>query len=257
MIAVLLIEACTSSFVYKRFAIDYVLDSEKGKIVLDNSYDFYVRAVTSKEQVVAGSDAKQRLLGLMEAGNLKGRFDIDTGRIIEIEYLWISRCQHTVLYVSTVADRFQNRYSDKSFLGLDKPNVADFRILLIGKVDTDKVVFYGRDGAHTDTWTIREKASEIRLQMIEQKRFGELEEVFLLDDAVHNPLVFKKLNSWKVMFLDKDDKIVNHAVPLADNNLHYASAGNRFGLMFDFTNCKVAFPESYIIYTAERKSLKN
>jgi hypothetical protein len=253
IIAILFTEACTSSFVYKRFKSEYVLPSEKGKIVLDSTYSFYVRSVTSSEQDVAGSGAKQRVLSLSETGSLKGGFNTSSEKIIEIEYLWISRFQHTVLYVSTVADRFQNRYSDSSFLGLDKPNVADFRILLIGKVDTDRVVFYGRDGKHTDTWTIRDNGSEIVLQVIEQKSYGELEEAFLVDDAVHNPVVFKKLGNWKLMFLDKEDKVLKHAVPLADNNVHYASAGNRIGLMFDFTDCKVAFPERHVIYTPERK----
>jgi hypothetical protein len=250
-------ESCTTSFIYKRVEVDYVLACEKGQIVLDNSYDLYVRAVTSEEQFVAASGRKQRVLGLLKAGNAKGGIDTNSGKIIEIEYLWISQTQNTVVYVSTVADRFQNRYSESSFLGLDKPNVADFRIFLIGKKDGDKVVFYGRDGKHTDIWTISENPREVVLQTIEQKRFGELDEVFSLKNALHNPMSLKKQDSWKVMFLDKEDKIVSHAVPLADNILHYAAVGNRFGLMLDFTNCKVVFPESHIIYTPERNIPEN
>jgi hypothetical protein len=247
------VESCTTNFIYKQFGSDYVLPEERGEIILDRSYKFYVRAVLSEEQEVAGTDHKQRVLGLLKAGNGKDGDETKGGKVIEIEYLWISETQHTVVYISTIADQFQNRYSHPSFLGLDKPNAADFRIFFIGKIDADRLVFYGRDGKHTDNWTISENPNEVVLRTIKQKRFGESEETFVLDEALHSQMLFKKWDRWQLMFLGKKDKIVSHAVPLVNNTLHYAVGGKRYGLMLDFTDCKVVFPESHIIYTPERK----
>jgi len=252
----LLISSC-SSFIYKKFGAAYTLPGEKGQIVLDGTYDLYVRAVTSEDRPIAGSGRQQRILGLVKDGTARGGAGMSGKKIIEIEYLWVSHTRlgnTTVLYISTVADRYQDRYSSLSFLGLDKPNAADFRIFLIGRIcpeHPDQIKFYDRDGKHTDTWTIRETVAEIGLKMIEQKRFTQVEQVFVLDDALYNPLAFKKQNNWQLMFLGKNDTDTRHALPMSGNLLHYAATGNKIALLLDFKNYTVGFPESHVIYAPE------
>lgn len=178
-------------------------------------------------------------------------------KVIEIEYLFISADCQDILYVSTVADRYQNRYSnDSTFLGLDHPNVADFRVFLFGRrnpSNQDQYIFYDRDGKHMDTWTMAtDPSGNLDLALIEQKRLDALEEIYLLNDALAHTLNFVKQPNYKVMFLEKKAKNKSQAEPLLTPNIQIVQHGKNYTLLFSFQDHNITFKDKQLIYTPAR-----
>jgi hypothetical protein len=173
-------------------------------------------------------------------------------KVIEIEYLFFSKNRDRVLYISTVADRYKDRYSDPArFLGVDNPNVADFRLFLFGErnpANRSQYIFYYRDKKHMDTWTTAIDAGNLELTMIEKKRLDALEDVFLLRDALANPMNFEKQSHFRIWYLAKDEKDKSKAEPLLTPFVQVIENEGEYKLLFPFAHHQITFPYSQVIY---------
>lgn len=219
-------------------------------IPLDETYVLYVRAVTSETRTVAPNKT-EKVLSIHQGGAAKGGRNTQ-GKIIEIEYLFVSPTLGRVIYISTVADRYENRYSSSSFLGLDNPNAADFRVFLIGRIsphDPDHFTFYFKDGKHTDNWTITRHSQAISLRRIEQMHFASFEDVFEIHDALAHPVTFTKMDRWAICYLPKDDTNPAHQQPLTDLNIYYDQPGrSSYHLWLNFPGTRLDWKDKYIAY---------
>lgn len=240
-----------SKTVYTIHPATFRLTGQTGYITLDGSFSLYVRAIQTGNKVVPGAH-KQRELSLFKRGVTKGGTAPNAPKVIEIEYLFLSPT--IVVYISTVADRYETRYSSKKFMGIETPNAADFRVFLIGRVDKtdpDKYIFYDKKGKQTDTWTIQRQRDLINLLLIEQKHFDQFEQAFILKDALYNELSFIKQPAWEIKYLDTSTNIQEK---MTGSVIYYNTGGTHCSLLFPFTMHCLTFPDNHIIYSPERKA---
>ncbi|SHL92366.1 hypothetical protein [Mucilaginibacter sp. OK098] len=251
-----------SQFAYKTLPTPASVPTNWKPIRLDSSYDFYYRAITSEDKPIEGTDKVQKVLGLHDDKTSMNPGVVGTGaqnkKIIEIEYLWISQTEKTVVYISTVADRYQNRYSDLSrFAGLDHPNGADFRVFLIGSVDDsdpNQFIFYADDGIHTDNWTVDKSGDQLTLLRVAEKRYASYENVYEINDALYNGMTFHKQNDWHIIFMEKDAQNKANQESINNNTFYYVQDGTKFQLFIPFTTNTLFFKDKYVIYRADRKA---
>ena len=256
---VLAVSGC-SQFAYKSQPANAVIPNTAVPITLDGSYDLYCRAIVSRDSNVVGTNKQLKVLELYKqsAGTNPGIMGSDNKKIIEIEYLWISARDKIVIYISTVADRYQNRYSNTNlFAGLDHPNGGDFRVFLIGKIEdsaADKFIFYFKDGQHTDNWEIGRNDDELTLLRLAEKRYASYDENFEMNDAIANGVKFKRQPDWQIIFLDK--KAQNNASldPMKGYSFYYLQHGKKFCIYFPFTTTTLLFKDKYVIYRPDRKA---
>jgi len=237
--------------VYSIKPANYQLPGTTEKLKLDGSFELYVRAVQTGNITVTGNH-KQRELSLFKKGVTKGGTPVNAPKIIEIEYLFLS--SNTAVYISTVADRYETRYSSTKFMGIETPNAADFRVFLIGradKTDPDKYIFYDKKGKQTDTWTVQKNGVNVRLLLIEQKHFNQYEDSFILSDALYNELIFTRQDNWEIKYLDT---VHNTQEKMKESVIYYNTGGKTYTLLLPFTDHCLTFPNDHIIYSPERKA---
>jgi hypothetical protein len=240
-----------SQFAYHILSSPYVLPGGSKAIAIDNSFEFYYRAVKSTDEAMPSTGQTEKVLALHEGGNAKGGVSAGSGKIVEIEYLWVSWKLNRVIYISTVADRYQDRYSSASFLGLDRPNAADFRVFLIGSVDPENpehFTFYFKNGKQTDSWTLAKRGGLLTLLRVEQKHFASYEAVYQIDDALAHPVRFNKMDNWAVRFLDRRDTNILDQQEMAGNVFYYTAGNGNSQLYIPFSKDLLYWKNKYIIY---------
>jgi hypothetical protein len=240
----------------------YTLPDQAGSILLDSRTRLYTRTVytidrmhfaygpgikvdTAKAAKPQAATNLRLLTPVLQAGST----------LVEVEYLFISGDGKTALYISTVADRFKKRYTGSSFLGLTRPNADDFRVFLIGKIDPadhDRITFYSPDEQHTDTWYLRHEKDTLVLRQVEQKRFSNFEEVFLIDEALYSKVVFVPQPSWEINYLPKNAKAGAKPEAWSGNRISVGKSGKKFRLLFTFPGEMLVFPSRFVIYSPER-----
>ena len=135
----------------------YVLPHPAGEVTIDTSYDLFVRTVSIEEtHPRPAKKAGIRTLKVNQAA-LKSTAGTDR-KLIEIEYLFLSYSQgYGHLYFDRGRPLAKNATPAPDFPGIMQPNVADFRVFLVGTVDPgnlEKFTFYYPDHQHTDTWRL-------------------------------------------------------------------------------------------------------
>jgi hypothetical protein len=251
-----------SQFAYETMVTPNSVPSNWQPIKLDNSYDFYYRAITAEDEPIGGTGKVQKVLGIHNDNTAMNPGIVGSGtqnkKIIEIEYLWVSRTEKTVVYVSTVADRYQNRYSDLSrFAGLDHPNGADFRVFLIGKVDDsdpNQFKFYTGDGMHTDNWSVDKNNGQLTVLRIAEKRNKSFENVYEINDALAHGMAFQKQTDWHIIFMEKNAQDMSAQQNINDNTFYYVQKGKKFQLFIPFATNTLFFKDKYVIYRPDRKA---
>ena len=125
--------ACSHSFYYFKGPDDPPPASYHA-LVLDSSYALYVRKVNR-----VGGEGERDL----ETKQRSVRSE--TQPLIEVEYLLVSDSLRNVIYISTLADKFQ-KYYQKNYLGDGYVNMWDFETILFGKMqDSHTFVFASKD----------------------------------------------------------------------------------------------------------------
>jgi len=211
-------------------------------IPLDNTYSLYYRAVDVIEVDMSGHLEKR----LVPHGSQN-----KAAKLVEIEYQFVPADGGKVIYISTVADRFENRYSSNTFLGFDHPNAADFRVFLIGDVTTSHphtFIFHFKNGKQSDNWTIERNNNQLRLIRIEQLRGNEFEDVFEIKDALAHHADFTRLSNWTLCYLPKEETNPTLVQPFTGAGITYTKDRKRYSLQMQFSNTQVYWKNKYVIY---------
>lgn len=233
---------CTKA-IYTIEGPGYELPGAIGAVPFDDThYDLFVRTVSVQEE------ASIRTLKV-NAGT--------AGKLIEIEYLFISKTGHNVIYISTVADRYKSRYSGTDFPGIRQPNVADLRVFLVGTFDqrnVEKFTFYYPDGEHTDTWWLHKQdgTGDRLLRSIEQKRFTEYIASFPLEDGLGSKLIFKKQSGgWQLIFREAGN--THPPETITAPVIQFGKPGKKsYTVAFKVNDRVITFPKRFMIYSPEK-----
>lgn len=160
----------------------------------NNKYDYYIR------EFYTAADAS--------GYKIKSKQDIqvtDHAKLIEVEYLFISKDDRNhVIYMTTVPDRRQNRYSDH-YLGNDSVNMFDVRMLHFGRLmGNRKDSFYFSDFkiGERDIWKIDRLSGVQQLvvsAVFEEKR-EELNQVLIPGASLESPVIFEKVNGFALVY---------------------------------------------------------
>lgn len=240
----------------------YTLPDQAGTILLDSHTRLYARTVYTIDRVHSAYEQGIKI-DTTRTANPKAATSLRLltpklqvgSTLVEVEYLFISGDGKTALYISTVADRFKKRYTGSNFLGLTRPNADDFRVFLIGKIDPadhDRITFYSPDGRQTDTWYLRHEKDTLVLRQVEQKRFSNFEQVFLIDEALYNKVVFVPQPSWEIDYMPKNAKADTKPEAWSGNGIMVGKSGKKFRLLLAFPGETLVFPARFVIYSPER-----
>ncbi|RYY31172.1 MAG: hypothetical protein EOO04_02195 [Chitinophagaceae bacterium] len=185
--------SCKSGYYYR--ANPVVNGEEIFPILLDDSYELYVREGFLEE---TGTGRKQ-------LNTAQNRISA-TGKRIEVEYLLVSKNQKRCLYIATVPDKYRNRYQE-DFMK-DTINLYDARVFYYGELtQSDKVTFRSKSELNDrDVWTLTQAGSSITISEIREYKKGELTNILSMEDALKDPLVFKKSATYTIGHKDNDEE---------------------------------------------------
>lgn len=169
-------------------------------ITIDSSYAYYIREYYQEY------DSSRNLL------KSKQELQADkTYRLIEVEYLFVSKDdKNNVIYFTTVPDRRQMRYSE-NYLGPDSVNMHDVRMLHFGKIDSlnrELYLFTGFKSSERDNWHIKSlnNTAYIKVERIEEIARYELNDVLVVDSALADSVVFRKVAPFHLVYYNPKAK---------------------------------------------------
>jgi hypothetical protein len=255
-VSILMVCTSCSRYTYKNYTSGaYIIPEEAKYIELDERYQLYYRAVMTDVQQTEDNMERQKVLNLHSGGVAANGKGIVGGKIVEIEYLFISPDTGIIIYISTVADRYQKRYSTDDFLGLNRPNAADFRVFLIGKIRNgihDQFTFYAKDGKHTDNWLVNYNADQITLIENTQKRFSTVELVIPFGQAMAHPLTFTRTNDWKLTYFNSMSAGSTGPERFDIHRIYYLKFGKKATIVLPFEKTTLVFKDKYVIYDPDK-----
>ncbi len=218
-------------------------------ITIDDTYDYYIR-----EYYVEEENERYELRSKQQPAISSSK------KLIEVEYLFVSNDgSDNVLYLTTVPDRRQMRYSE-NYLGSDSINMHDVRMLHLGKMtgnNKDSFLFVDFKSANRDTWHIqRIGTSAIKVHTILNVKNNELNQMMIVDSALANPVIFEKVPSFHLVYYDPKKK--DAAIAGVDKNRLYYHDGehNEIIVYYDKElpegkNVQ-RFPKKQIVYDPQR-----
>lgn len=217
---------CTKEFTLSK--IDPTIIANIKSILLDDSYDLYVREVFKSEEENAKS-VKTRV-------NSNDKSLI----LIEIEYLLISYSQNNAIYISTMPDMHQQYYDkfSKELLDDKMINIYDFKTFSFGKLEGNtKIKYIDKKDKFSDTWNvvIGAKKESIILESITERKNGEFEREIPLIEALKSEIIFKKLDGYKIVYLNPFIKGQNEIIEYKQDKLYFLKNGNNYQMYFFFT----------------------
>jgi hypothetical protein len=169
-------------------------------IEIDSTYKLYVR------QIVKTFDSAAKIYRPTNARVPDGK------DVIEIEYMLISEAKKQAIILNNIPSIYQNSFNgnNRVFNLLDDSNRIDIDIWYLkqfrfGKLISDrKIKFINADGTGKDhIWNISKEEDTIKLVSISAvDEFGE--DVRYIDQAFALEVLFKKVNSFKLLFVYKE-----------------------------------------------------
>jgi hypothetical protein len=219
-------------------------------ITIDNTYDYYIREYYVDEE-------KNRY-------DLKSKQDI-TGsakkKLIEVEYLFVSNDgKDNVIYMTTVPDRRQQRYSE-NYLSSDSVNMHDVRMLLFGKITgskQDQFLFTDFKPSGRDIWQVQRNSNPafLKVETISEIKNDELNEIMVADSALASSVIFEKVESFRLVHYDPKKPKAGRAV--VEKNRFYYHGGESAEVII-YYNEKIAggkmvqrFSKKKIVYDPEK-----
>ena len=211
----------------KHSALKSISINDNAVLTLDSTYKYYIRQLYLEEN--AGGQKSQNTI-----------YDnTSTGKLLEIEYLFLSRVHNNAIYISTVPDKYQRYYQDTAtYKGESFVNIEDFRKIFFGKLRTSSEIdFISKDGVDGDVWKIStaENGSRdiITLETIEKSVNGEFVNLIPVDKALEQPIVFKQVPDWSLIYKKKKDSFIANSL---DKSFHIRKTKNKYEVFFDFSN---------------------
>lgn len=234
LLALLLFFSCTRKYnitsVFKNG-----VPSDMHQWVLDSSYHLYIREVFLDTANPADKSVK----------NNNAIFNT-ANKLIEIEYLLFSAERKRALYISTIPDKYLSYYAKKArYLKREMLNAYDFSTFRFGKKmdNSNNIVFDNAITKHSDTWKYEiEKDSILHVYEVVERINAEVNNVYLVDEALSRKASFIKTDSFKIAFrnMDKEKRVeVKRGRPplqrfCKDNILYYRNKGNNYSIYLRF-----------------------
>lgn len=217
--------------------------------VLDSTYRLYIREVFMEDKGNGNNQAKA----------YNNNFTV-ADKLIEVEYLLFSSVQQKVVYMATIPDKYQVYYAKKNkFLQRWEMNAYDFSTFRFGKklAAANAIVFDGRKAGDSDTWryTITQD-SILQVQQVEKRTGGDVNSIFLVEEAIQPGAVFVRLDSFNIAFRDMN-KEKRHETrrgrpPVLryckDRTIYYRHHHNKYTLYFRFDRNLVGRNDSAISF---------
>lgn len=200
-------------------------------IEIDTTYKLYVR------QIVKAFDSAAKIYRPMNARVPDGK------DVIEIEYMLISEAKKQAIILNNIPSIYQNSFNgnNRVFNLLDDSNRIDIDIWYLkqfrfGKlISNRKIKFINADGTGKNhIWNLYKEQDTIKLISISAvDKFGE--DVRYIDEAFSLEVLFKKVNSFKFLFVYKE-KIGNGRknFDLPNQTFYIANNNNQWHVVFRF-----------------------
>jgi hypothetical protein len=223
-----------------------VTDTKDPFITLDSTYDYYIR-----EYYVEERNKRYRLMSKQEADNNASK------KLIEVEYLFVSNDEkRNVIYLTTVPDRRQKRYSE-DYPGRNFVNMHDVRMLHFGIITgekRDEFLFTDFNNADRDVWSLSagEHPGQIKVNTLMEIRDGEFSEMMLVDSALSEPVIFEKVDHFRLVYFDP--KKSGKDTALVDRNRIFYHKENPRGITVYYDrrlpggHPAQSFPKKQIVY---------
>lgn len=202
----LLLTGCGKHLTYSSFSHNSLPQNRQrvGFITLDDSYRLYVRRLYEETVGVRKSLVTHKIQNLTQQGTL-----------VEVEYLLISETKKNAIYISTISDHYQTRYSERD-LPPNQLNAFDFKVILFGKLDAlDKIVFQAKQGAEVDVWNLKygQARSSLEIEGITEFIGKEFQLYIPVDKALENPVHFVGFEQYALVYQSTFDNKMLSLLP--------------------------------------------
>lgn len=204
---------------------------------INSTYELYVR------QVVRLEDAATKTYRLANAETPDGK------NVVEIEYMLISKTDNRVIILNNIPSIYQG-YGGRKNKSIERSksyNLADtdkeieidiwyLRQFRFGRIDQNSnLEFVNVDGTSKNhIWKISEEIpGTIRLNSISvADKYGEV--VRNIKEAFELEVVFKKVNSFRLVFRYKENGTVKNSYGPKDQTFYVSKKTNRWNIIFRF-----------------------
>lgn len=244
VILLLMLGACRKVFYYTSLDPATNPQSVVGKLQLDNTYKFYVRQVF-EEKVNNESELKSDV-----PATARGKEEL-----IEVEYLFISKDSNRVVYITTMADKYKQRYR-KFYLGDKYANAWDFKTFLFGELlPGNEIKFTDWKNYKTDTWQIdfsNGNDERVYFTQLTEKRDSIYHQQIPVKEVLKHEVFFTKVNDPMVVFHQNETR--EDTVQLLNNTIYLLKRRGRHRLYLQFNGkvndkrSTIYFGEGRIVY---------
>ena len=163
-------------------------------LTIDNTYTYYIRQLY--KCTIGGVESQRSYRNLMGA----------TGSLLEVEYLFISRAHNNVIYISTMADKYESYYSDPTrYLGENFINLYDLKRISFGRlISPNSIEYTTKDLNETNVWNITSSSiggeNFIILNTVEKNVRGSFIDLISVNRALQNDVSFKEVSAFTLGF---------------------------------------------------------
>lgn len=191
--------------------------------LLDSSYALYVRKVNRVGRP-----------GDRDLETKQHTVRSESQPLIEVEYLIVSDSLRNVIYISTLADKYQ-RYYQKNYLGDGYVNIWDFETVLFGKMqDNHTFVFGSKDKDHTSTieWQWHRQGQEAVIVDIQEFVKGEFQLFIPAHQALKDSILFRRVGAFNIVYHKPDLPLDQDIIPWKDRSIHIEQREDKFTVFF-------------------------
>jgi hypothetical protein len=221
MVALITLSECARNYYYK--GPDDPPPASYHALPLDSSYSLYVRKVNR----VGGQGDRD-----LETKQLSLRSKAQP--LIEVEYLIVSDSFRNVIYISTVADKWQ-RYYQKNYLGDGYVNMWDFETILFGKMqDSHTIVFESKDNDHKSRveWQWRRVGQEAVVVDLQEFLKGEFQLFIPAHQALKDSILFRRVGPFNIVYHESGLPLSRDIIPWKDRSIHIEENEGKFTVFF-------------------------
>jgi hypothetical protein len=222
-------------------------------IVLDSSYELYIREVYKDVSVPGDFKVKERVTTV----------NPETDKLIEIEYLLVSFKKGNAFYISTIPDKYQNYYSKKiKYFKTEELNAYDFSTFSFGKINSagNAVKFDNEVTKHSDTWRFNLLGDSLHVYQAEERIKNDPVNIYLVDEALSKPALFIRKPNFKIAFRnmekEKREETRKGRPPYLrfsiDSTVYYQTANKKTSIYFRFNRNITGFRDSTIKFSFDR-----
>jgi hypothetical protein len=222
MLALFTLSECANNF-YSFNGPDDPPPASYHALLLDSSYSLYVRKVNKVgPKGERDLETKQRSIRS------------DSQPLIEVEYLLVSDSLRNVIYISTLADKWQTYYQ-KNYLGDGYVNMWDFETILFGKMqDSHTFIFESKDKDHKTRieWQWRRHGAEAVVVDLQEFLKDEFQLFIPAHQALKDSILFMRVASFNIVYHEKGLPLHQDIIPWKDRSIHIEENEGKYTVFF-------------------------